>query len=153
MITSVQRTAINCPPRTLDQPDHEAADHRAADAADAAQHRRGERPQAGSVADDEAGEIVVEAKDQCRRTRQRRAEEKRGHDHPVDLDAHHSRRLGVLSGRPHRFAEPGSVHKQMKADHQCPGHAPDQHLAQLEGHLAQLPVLGAGVDRQQDYNK
>ena len=82
MITSVQRTAINWPPSALDQPDDEAADHRAGDAADAAQHRRGEGPQPGRVADDEAGVVVVEAEDQRRRAGQRRAEEKRGHDRP-----------------------------------------------------------------------
>src|SRR6516162_169590 len=39
----------------LDQPDDEAADHRAGDAADAAEHGRREGPQAGRIADDETG--------------------------------------------------------------------------------------------------
>src|SRR5229473_340519 len=49
--------------QALDEADQHAADHRAGDAADAAQDRRRERPQAGGVADDETGEIVVEAED------------------------------------------------------------------------------------------
>src|ERR1041385_2214243 len=43
----------------LDEPDQNAADHRAGDAADAAEHGRRERPEAGRIADDEAGEVVI----------------------------------------------------------------------------------------------
>src|SRR5436853_502903 len=62
--------------QALDEADQYAADHRAGDAADAAQHRGGERPQTRGIADDEAGEIVVETEDQCGRPGQRRAEKK-----------------------------------------------------------------------------
>src|SRR6202048_3137772 len=43
----------------LDQSDQDAAEHGARDVADPAEHRRGERPQARRVADDEAGIVVI----------------------------------------------------------------------------------------------
>src|ERR1700704_5742283 len=49
----------------LDEPDQDAAEHGARDVADPAEHRRGERPQARRVADDEAGIVVIEAEDQA----------------------------------------------------------------------------------------
>src|ERR1700722_1570948 len=57
----------------FDQADQDAADHRPGNAADAAQHGGGEGPQAHGIADDEAGEIVVEPEDQGSRAGQRRA--------------------------------------------------------------------------------
>ena len=114
MITSVQRTAKTWPPRLSIEADDDAADHRPGDAADAAQHRGGEGPQPGGIADDEAGEVVVEAEDQRRRAGQRRAEKERGDDDPVDIDPHHARRLGILRGRPHRLAEPGAVDEEVQ---------------------------------------
>src|SRR5882757_1540406 len=49
----------------LDEPDQDAAEHGARDVADPAEHRRGERPQARRVADDEAGIVVIETEDQA----------------------------------------------------------------------------------------
>src|SRR5438552_4353541 len=43
----------------LDEADQHTTDHRTSDAADTAQHRRGERAQPRRVANNEAGEIVV----------------------------------------------------------------------------------------------
>ena len=109
MITSVQRTAMNWPPIDLDQPDQDAADHGARHVADPAQHRGGEGPQAGGVADDEARIVVVEAEDQAGRAGERRAEKEGDDDDPVDVDPHHARRLRVLRGRAHRLADLGAA--------------------------------------------
>ena len=90
MITSVQAPAILAAHR-LDQADDHAAHHRAGHVADAAQHRGGEGAQPGGEADDEAGEVVVQAEDQPARAGQRRAEEEGHHHDLVHLHAHHAR--------------------------------------------------------------
>ena len=121
---------MNWPPSDSISPIDDAAQHGARDVADAAQHRGGEGPQPCGVADDEAGEVVVEPEDQPGRTGQRGAEEEGDHDDPVDLDAHHARRLLVLGGRLHRLAHLGVPHEEVQSAHQDEGDDPDQHLAQ-----------------------
>ena len=111
MITSVQRTAMILAAERFDQPDQHAAQHRARDVADAAEHRRGEGAQPGGVADDEARVVVVEAEDQPGRAGERRAEEEGDDDDPVDIDAHHARRFLILRGRLHRLAHLGAAHE------------------------------------------
>src|SRR5204862_6415037 len=59
----------------FDEPDGNAPDHGARDAADAAEDRRGEGPEAGGVTDNVAREVVIEAEDQARGAGQGRAEE------------------------------------------------------------------------------
>src|SRR6185437_7299237 len=49
----------------FDESDQDAADHRADDVADAAEHRGGKGAEPRRIADDEAGEVVVEAEDEA----------------------------------------------------------------------------------------
>ena len=59
----------NCdelPAQGLDQPDEDAAQHRAGDAANAAWDRRGKGPQARAIANEKARVVVVESEDQRR---------------------------------------------------------------------------------------
>ena len=126
----------------FDEADENAAEHGARDVADAAEDRRGEGAQARGVADDEAGVVVIEAEDEPGRAGQRRAEEESGDDDAVDVDAHHARRLLVLRRRLHRLAHLGAAHEKVQAQHQGKRHAPDQHLAQAQHDIADLPAHG-----------
>src|SRR5207249_6121963 len=83
----------------FDEPDHDAPDHGARDAADAPENRRGEGLEAGGVTDHIPREVVIEAEDQAGAAGQGRAEEERDHDHGIDLDAHHAGRFLILGRR------------------------------------------------------
>ena len=98
--------AVQVAPRPgLDEADEDAAEHRAGDAADAADDRGGEALQAR----EEAHQVVDLAEEQAEhhacRAGERRADEERGCDHPVGVDAHHRRRLAVERDRAHRLPE------------------------------------------------
>ena len=159
MITSVQRTSRYWPPSDFDQPDQHAAQHGARNVADAAEHRRGEGSKAGGIADDEARIIVVEPEDKPGGAGQRRAEEEGDEHDPVDIDAHHARRFLVLGGRLHRLAHLGAAHEIVEREHEQDRDGPEQHLAQAQHRLADLPaqgrhgirvVLGLGAHAEQD---
>ena len=118
MITSVQAVGDELAAHRLDQADDHAAQHRARHVADAAQHGRGEGAQSGGEADDEAGEVIVQAEDQPAGAGQRRAEEERHHDDrststPIMRAASGSCAVA-------RIALPifGCLHEEMQADHQ-----------------------------------
>ena len=140
MITSVQRTARYWPPSDsmspISTPPSMAPGRLPMPPSTAAVNAR--RP--GGVADDEARIVVVEPEDQAGGAGQRRAEEEGDDDHPVDVDAHHARRLLVLGGRLHRLAHLGAAHEVVQRDHERDRHGPEQHLAQAQYGLADLPA-------------
>ena len=88
----------------LDDADHEAADDRALEVADAAHHGGGERDQAGREALVELDRAVVDRVDQPGRAGEHAAEQERQRDRAVDVDAHQPRGVRVLRGRAHRLA-------------------------------------------------
>src|SRR3954466_13043473 len=102
----------------LDDPDDEAAEHRAAEVADAAHDGGGERDEAGAEALEEPHLRLVERVDEAGGARQQAAQQERERDRGVDVDAHEPRGLGVLSGRAHRLAEPAARDEGGEQDHE-----------------------------------
>ena len=99
----------------LDEPDHDRADDGAREVADAAEHGRGERDQAELEAGVVA-HVVLEEEDEPGDRGERAREEERHRDRPVDVDAHHRRRLGVLRDGAHRLALPRRAHEPAEHD-------------------------------------
>jgi len=83
----------------LDESDEDTAEHRAGQAADAAQHGRGERDQAeleAQVVHGGPDDLLVQ---QAGRAGEATAEGERERDDPVDVDAHQPGRVLVLGDR------------------------------------------------------
>ena len=144
----------------LDEPDDQRAGHGARDVADPPENRGGEGAEPGLVADVERGEAVVEAEEEAPRPGQRRAQEEREDDHPVDVHAHHLRRVHVLGGRAHRLAEGGALHQVVQHQHQDEAGDRQENLRQRDLGLAERPPpvrddpgkgLGLGSPDHQDH--
>ena len=75
------------------------------DAADPADDRRGERLEAGLEADEMEDLAEVQAEHDAGGAREHRADEERGGDHAIDVDAHHRGGLAVVRGGAHRLPE------------------------------------------------
>ncbi len=101
----------------LDQPEQHAAQHRAGEVADAAQHRGGKRLQAEEEAHLVVRDAVVGADHHARHRAERRADDERQRDHAVDVDAHQSGHRLVLRGRAHRDAELRPVDEREEPRH------------------------------------
>ena len=112
----------------LEQPEEQAAEQRAADVADAAEHRGGERLDAGEEADVVAGRLEEDGEQEPGGAGEQPAEQEREHDDAVDVDAHELGRLGVLRGGPDAAAEPAAPDELVEADHQDDGGDDHQHL-------------------------
>jgi len=113
--------------------DHHAPHHRAGDAADPAEHRRGERVESVLEPHLEADRVDVEAVDHARRPAEESPDEKRGRDHTIDVDAHEGGRRRVLGDRPHRLAQPCGPHEKRKREHER--HHDHEHEQILGGEL------------------
>src|SRR5262249_29107515 len=86
----------------LDEPDEDGAQHRAGEVSDPAEHGSGEGYEPELEAAVEANLIFEEehaSRDGCEGSRQ----EERHRDGPVDVYAHHRRRVGILRDRAHRL--------------------------------------------------
>jgi len=96
----------------FDQSQQQAAQHRPAQIADAAQHRGREGLEAEQKTHVIVRQAVIGADHDPGYRGQRRADHERGGDHPVDVDAHQARHLARLRGGGHGPAEPGFLHHQ-----------------------------------------
>ena len=129
----------------LDDPDDQPAEHGAADVADAAHHRRGERVEAGREALEVPDRGLVERADQAGRARHQAAEQERQRDRRVDVDAHQPRGLRVLRGGAHRLAEPAAADEAGQQDHQRDRHGDGQHVAARDGDAPDARTAPSGT--------
>jgi len=112
----------------LDEADHEAAEHRAGDVADAAEDGRRERLQAGVEAEVLADEAEVVAPHDARRAGQRATDGERERDGLVDVDTHELRRLLVERRRAHGPAQAGPPDERLEDEHQREGDEQDDEV-------------------------
>ena len=124
----------------LREAEDQPAGHRTRDRADPADHGRREALQPGEEADRHVGRRP-EREHHARRPRERRAEHEREHDHAVDVDAHHRRRLAIVGGRPHRLAHARPRHEQPEHDHQREGRGDDHDPKQRHAHVADVEAV------------
>src|ERR1700687_2155315 len=83
-------------PERLDEPDEQAADHRAGQRADAAEHRRRERLHAGDEADVEIDHAVIEQVHDAGDGGERRPDHEGERDGAIDVDSDEGRHLEIL---------------------------------------------------------
>ena len=95
----------------LDQPEQQAAEHRARDVADAAQHRGGERLEPRHEAHEEVRDGIVGGPHHAGDRRECGADGEGQGDHVVGIDAHQSGDARILRGGAHRAAELGAIHQ------------------------------------------
>ena len=67
--------------------------------------------------------------------------DEREHDHAVDVDAHHRRRLAVERGRAHRLARARPRHEQPEHDHEREGREDRDDPDQRDVHVADVEAL------------
>ena len=103
--------------QAFDHAQQQAAEHRALDVADAAEHGRGERLEPRREAHEEVDLGVVQADQHAGGAAERGAEKERDRDHPVDVDPHDRRHLAVLGDRADRAPERGALHQEVQAPH------------------------------------
>src|SRR5262245_11587522 len=100
----------------LDEADQVAAERRAGDVADAAEHGGGEREEADPEAEVEARLREVCEEDESADAGQRAAETERERDRAVDVDPHQPSGVAVLRRRAHRLAPSRPLDDDAKAE-------------------------------------
>src|SRR5262245_4093583 len=120
----------------LDDPDDEAAEHGALEVPDAAEHGGGEGDQAGLEALEVPDRGLVERIHESRGTGHEPAQQERERDRGVHVDAHQTRRLGILGGCAHGAAHPAPRDEPGEQDHERDRHPDGQHVALVDVHAA-----------------
>jgi hypothetical protein len=135
----------------LDEADHEGTEHCPRKVADPTEHGRRERDQPELeplvIANIRHVEGVQEAGGTGERTRDQEGER----DRPVDVDAHHRRRVGVLGGCSHRLALPRSLDEEQETDEHGHGHEQDDQLVPLVVRRPELEDVAAREDVRNGY--
>ncbi|MPM22573.1 hypothetical protein SDC9_69030 [bioreactor metagenome] len=129
----------------LDQPQQNAADHCAAQVADAAEHGCGEGLEPRQKAHGVLRRAVVGGVHDAGNGRQDRADDEGGRDHHVGLHTHQRRHLRVLCRGTHRAAQLGVIHQ---IDHRRQRHHGGHQNQDLRGRDHRTAQV-IGVGRQQ----
>ena len=122
--------------QVFDHAEQNAADERAGDRTDAAEHRGDKRLDAGHRAGRGRKGRVGRAQQRPGHRRQRRADRKGQRDGRVDVDAHQLRRAAVLADRQHRVAGRRVVDKQRQRRHDDQAGQDRDHRFDRDGQLA-----------------